>query len=32
MPEATPIEGSCASSSLVACILDRKYCLGLPIS
>ena len=31
MPEVTPVEGSCASASLVAYILDRKYCLGLPI-
>ena len=31
MPEVTPVEGSCASASLVAYILDRKYCLGLPV-
>lgn len=31
MPEVTPIEGSCASASLVAYVLDRKYRLGLPV-
>lgn len=31
MPEVTPIEGSCASASLVAQIMYDKYCLGLPI-
>lgn len=31
MPEATPVEGSCASASLVAYFMERKYCMGLPI-
>lgn len=31
MPAVTPVEDSCASASLVAYIMDRKYCMGLPI-
>lgn len=31
MPAVTPVEGSCASASLVAYAMDRKYCMGLPI-
>lgn len=31
MPAVTPVEGSCASASLVAYVMDRKYCMGLPI-
>ncbi len=31
MPAVTPVEGSCASASLVAYIMDRKYCMGLPL-
>lgn len=31
MPAVTPVEGSCASASMVAYIMDRKYCMALPI-
>lgn len=31
MPEVAPVEGSRASASLVACILGRRCCLGLPV-
>ena len=31
MPAVTPVEGSCASASLVAYIMDRKYCMGMPL-
>lgn len=31
MPAVTPVEGSCASASLVAYVMDRKYCMGLPL-
>lgn len=31
MPAVTPVEGSCASASLVAHIMDRKYCMGMPL-
>ncbi len=31
MPAVTPVEGSCASASMVAYIMDRKYCMGLPL-
>ena len=31
MPAVTPIEGSCASASLVAHVIGQKYSLGLPI-
>ena len=31
MPAVTPVEGSCASASLVAYVMDRKYCMGMPL-
>ena len=31
MPAVTPVEGSCASASMVAYVMDRKYCMGLPL-